>query len=79
MANGVRRRAVLAGGAAIAAAAVGGRTFLQSRELSARRAAERAPLPDAPSLSDLVRYASLAPNSHNTQAWRFVPGGGGMT
>ena len=34
-------------------------------------AALRAPLPAEPSLYDLVRYASLAPNSHNTQPWKF--------
>jgi hypothetical protein len=31
----------------------------------------RAPLPDAPTLRDFVRYATLAPNGHNTQPWRF--------
>ena len=32
----------------------------------------RQELPQAPAARDLVRYATLAPNSHNTQAWRFV-------
>jgi hypothetical protein len=31
----------------------------------------RAPLPSEPSLRDLVRFATLAPNSHNTQPWKF--------
>jgi hypothetical protein len=31
----------------------------------------RAPLPFEPSLRDLVRFATLAPNSHNTQPWKF--------
>lgn len=32
----------------------------------------RAPLPRDPALRDLVRYAVLAPNGHNTQPWRFA-------
>lgn len=32
----------------------------------------RAPLPAQPDIADLVRYATLAANSHNTQPWRFV-------
>lgn len=31
----------------------------------------RAKLPSTPALTDLVRYATLAPNSHNTQPWKF--------
>ncbi|AJP72349.1 Tat pathway signal protein [Sphingomonas hengshuiensis] len=31
----------------------------------------RAPLAHTPSGLDLVRYATLAPNGHNTQPWRF--------
>ncbi|WP_421785064.1 Acg family FMN-binding oxidoreductase [Hyphobacterium sp.] len=31
----------------------------------------RAPLPTEPSLRDFVRFATLAPNSHNTQPWTF--------
>jgi nitroreductase len=31
----------------------------------------RRPLPAQPTLRDLVRYATLAPNAHNTQPWRF--------
>lgn len=31
----------------------------------------RADLPVEPSLQDFVRYATLAPNSHNTQPWKF--------
>lgn len=36
----------------------------------------RAPLSTNPVLADLIRYATLAANSHNTQPWRFHPGGG---
>lgn len=31
----------------------------------------RAELPGEPGLRDLVRFATLAPNSHNTQPWKF--------
>lgn len=34
-------------------------------------AAIRTGLPTAPRLTDFVRYATLAANSHNTQPWRF--------
>ena len=34
-------------------------------------AASRAALSARPSYRDLVRYATLAPNGHNTQPWRF--------
>jgi nitroreductase len=34
----------------------------------------RADLAPDPTLRELVRYATLAPNSHNTQPWRFVIG-----
>jgi hypothetical protein len=34
-------------------------------------AAIRSPLPAEPGLRDLVRFATLAPNSHNTQPWTF--------
>lgn len=38
----------------------------------------RAPLPDAPTANDLIRYATLAANSHNTQPWRFRSGNGAI-
>lgn len=34
-------------------------------------AASRAALSDHPEMRDLIRYATLAPNGHNTQPWRF--------
>ena len=37
----------------------------------------RAPLPASPAFADLVRFATLAPNSHNTQAWHFAERGRG--
>jgi len=36
----------------------------------------RAPLADPAPLAELVRYAVLAPNGHNTQPWRFRAGPG---
>lgn len=32
----------------------------------------RAPMPINPDFENLVRFATLAPNGHNTQAWRFA-------
>jgi hypothetical protein len=34
--------------------------------------------PTAPKTRDLIRYASLAPNGHNTQPWLFRPGKNGV-
>lgn len=36
-------------------------------------------LPTKPGDRDLIRFATLAPNSHNTQAWRFAPAPGQIT
>lgn len=38
----------------------------------------RAPLPADPTATDLIRYATLAANSHNTQPWRFRSGDGAI-
>ena len=40
-------------------------------EYDATAANLRANLPTEPVLKDFVRYATLAPNSHNTQPWKF--------
>ncbi|WP_186419460.1 nitroreductase family protein [Bosea sp. CS1GBMeth4] len=40
-------------------------------DYAGRSGAARAPLPAEPAAGDLVRYATLAANSHNTQPWRF--------
>jgi nitroreductase len=47
-------------------------------EYDARAAALRASLAPGPGLAELVRYASLAPNGHNTQPWRFQAREGGV-
>jgi len=41
------------------------------REYAAFITATRAPLADPASIYDLVRFATLAANGHNTQPWRF--------
>jgi nitroreductase len=40
-------------------------------EYNAAAAATRAALSQNPTMADLIRYATLAPNGHNTQPWRF--------
>lgn len=70
-----RRQLLIGGGvaAAIGAGAVyGGRVRMgSSSAYDAAVAAIRAPLPDPPQTLDLVRYATLAASSHNTQPWLF--------
>ncbi|MFO1144948.1 MAG: nitroreductase family protein [Amaricoccus sp.] len=67
------RRTLVVGGAIVAgAAAIGGLRWRQGGAAYARGIAEsRSPLPPAPELRDLVRFATLAANGHNTQPWRF--------
>ena len=38
----------------------------------------RRALQPAPDIQDLIRYATLAANNHNTQPWRFKPGPDGI-
>jgi nitroreductase len=72
----LRRRALLAGGAAVVAGGAG-TAWLAARGMGSPDAYDaavarlRAVLPVRAELSDLVRYATLAPNGHNTQPWRF--------
>ncbi|MBB5747557.1 nitroreductase [Brevundimonas variabilis] len=70
------RRALLIGGAAVVAggagaAWVGTRNMGSMGEYDASVAQLRSVLSAQPALTDLVRYATLAPNGHNTQPWRF--------
>lgn len=72
----MNRRSVLigAGGALIAtgAGAIGWRAAVGSMaDYAAYAARLRAPLPTDPDIPDLIRYATLAANSHNTQPWQF--------
>lgn len=72
----LNRRKLLLGGGAVALAGVGVtyfglRNMGSMEEYNASVAATRAALKHAPETSDLIRYATLAANSHNTQPWRF--------
>jgi hypothetical protein len=70
-----RRTALIAGGAAVAAVAgAGGLTLAEMGTMQAYEdsvSASRASLTAAPDLIELIRFATLAANSHNTQPWRF--------
>jgi nitroreductase len=71
----VNRRTVLLGGGALVLAGAGliglRRSVGSRREYDAAATALRRALEAEPSLPEIVRYATLAPNSHNTQPWRF--------
>lgn len=74
------RRVALVGGLAATGAAVWGYgAWSGARAYGRMIAATRAPLPDQPTPADLVRYATLAPNGHNTQPWRFAATPAGIT
>jgi hypothetical protein len=84
----VNRRSLLTGGVAAGVVALGGAGLvLWARDgIGAwREAGETIRRPLAPGLSgkdalqELVRFATLAANSHNTQAWRFALGEGVIT
>lgn len=75
----MRRRTWLswAGAAALAggAGSIGWRTSVGSmRDYEARARQLRSPLPADPGAAELIRYASLAANSHNTQPWTMRAG-----
>lgn len=72
----MNRREYLAGGGALAAAGAaatyfGLRNMGSVEEYNASVAAARTVLTQAPGTIDLIRYATLAANSHNTQPWLF--------
>jgi Nitroreductase family len=72
----VNRRNLLIGGGAMMVAGAGA-VLYEVRQMGSMDSydtamlALRAPLPASPAPPDLVRFATLAANSHNTQAWRF--------
>jgi hypothetical protein len=72
----MNRRHVLMGGGALAIAGAGA-SYLGIRQMGsletfeAAASATRAPLPAHPEAADYIRYATLAPNGHNTQPWTF--------
>ena len=62
------------GGAAVAMAGLGATDFFRvvsAKEYSDSVAQTRAALTEGPALKDYIRLATLAANSHNTQAWSF--------
>ena len=70
------RRALLVGGATLVAGAtgaawLGARGMGSMADYDATVAQMRSVLSARPELADLVRYATLAPNGHNAQPWRF--------
>ena len=75
-----RRHLLLGGGAALVLAGAGTLAWRSATGTMAsyeRYAARlREPLPADPQIADLLRYATLAANSHNTQPWQFRAGDG---
>lgn len=73
-----RRHALAGGGALVLAGAgasvIGYRRLAAMGEYDVAVAATRAALAQNPSHRELVRFATLAPNGHNTQPWRFCIG-----
>lgn len=70
------RRTLLAGGGLTLAAGagavwVGARRMGSMSDYRAAVAQTRSILSARPGIAELVRYAALAPNGHNTQPWRF--------
>jgi nitroreductase len=71
------RQKILIGGAAVAAlgmeaAFIGARQMGSSSDYADATRKMRALLSEDPDTHDLIRYATLAPNGHNTQPWRFA-------
>jgi nitroreductase len=75
----MNRRNLLIGGASLAAVGAGAiygsvRQMGSSSDYNDAVHAMRALLSSQPETQDLVRYATLAPNGHNTQPWWFTLG-----
>jgi nitroreductase len=80
----MNRRKILAGGSALALAGTGAAvsSFLNTgsmKDYASANAEIRARLPEHPGLEELVRYATLAANGHNTQPWHFRLAAGGIS
>eukprot|EP01037_Dinobryon_pediforme_P026007 gene26007-28380_t len=68
------RRTVIVGGSVAVVGAAAAARLLQSRsgaDYQATVQAQRRGLADHPDVAELVRFATLAANSHNTQPWLF--------
>ena len=77
-----RRHMLIGGGSLVVvagAAALGIRQTGSTANYDMTEQKLRATLAARPSDRDLIRYATLAPNSHNTQAWRFAAASGTIT
>jgi hypothetical protein len=66
-----RRNVLIAGASVAAIGAFGYRAWPRLDDYSEAMARLRAPLPADPGMTDLIRYATLAANGHNTQPWKF--------
>ncbi|MCG7506055.1 Acg family FMN-binding oxidoreductase [Mesorhizobium retamae] len=78
----MNRRRVIVGGSALALASAAAFSFSRIGSMEGYAtavAATRAKLAQPPALIDLIRYATLAANGHNTQPWRFRTGQGRIT
>jgi nitroreductase len=64
--------ALALGGASVSYAEI--RRMGSTQDYDAAVTATRSVLGERPEIRDLVRYATLAPNGHNTQPWRFLVG-----
>lgn len=73
-------RRLFIGGALAGAAAIGGGLWWRGLSAPYVAAAERltAPLPPQPETLDLIRFATLGANGHNTQPWRFSESADGL-
>ena len=75
-----RRNLLVTGGITLAAGAgatwMGLRSMGSMPDYEAAVTRSRAVLTARPEVAELVRYATLAPNGHNTQPWRFRVGEG---
>jgi hypothetical protein len=69
----MNRRLVFTGGAGVALATISYNYISMGNigDHEAAAARQREVLADKPDLKELVRYATLAANSHNTQPWKF--------
>ncbi|MFN3844236.1 MAG: Acg family FMN-binding oxidoreductase [Paracoccaceae bacterium] len=71
----MNRRLLLAGGAVTVALGgaglIGWQRIRAAADMTAHAAGLRTPLPTSASDRDLIRYATLAANGHNTQPWLF--------
>jgi len=78
----MNRRAVIIGGVGLGALGAGGVAAVDSvrasRAYARASGALRRPLAGADDLDEVVRFATLAANGHNTQPWRFSAADGAI-